>query len=85
MTRFAASKVRRATSNSVLPEPRARSSIACRYRSLVEKSSAAKWLSARNNSSTRLTLSTNFGQSTDEISRRLVMTLRTLTLTAPCR
>ena len=40
-------------------------------------------LRSRISSSTRLTLSKNFAQSTEEMSRKLVMTLRTLTLTAP--
>ena len=45
----------------------------------------AKSLPARSTSSTRLTLSKNSGQSTSEISRMLVMMLRTVTFDAPCR
>src|SRR5439155_1420074 len=44
----------------------------------------AKSLPIRNVSSTRLTLSTSSTQSKSEISRMLVMTLRTVTFVAPC-
>ena len=44
-----------------------------------------KVAAARSRSSTRLTLSNSSAQSMSEISRMLVMMLRTVTLDAPCR
>ncbi len=72
-------------SSSVCFEPRAICSIARRYRSRLAKSMPAKPLFDRSTSSTRLTLSKNSGQSTSESILMLVMTLRTVTLDAPCR
>ena len=80
-----ASSAKVATSISVKPEPRASCSMALRYRFRVAKSIAAKALRRRRHSSTRLTLSNSSAQSMSEISRMLVMTLRTVTLDAPCR
>ena len=66
-------------------ELRASSSMALRYRLRVAKSICAKSLPSRSTSSTRLTLSNNSAQSTSDISRMLVMMLRTVTFDAPCR
>ena len=45
----------------------------------------AKSLASRSTASTRLASSKKSGQFTSEISRMLVMTLRTVTFDAPCR
>ncbi len=59
--------------------------MACRYRSRVAKSIAPNPLSSRSIRSTRLTLSKNSRQSNVPMTRRLVITLRTVTLAAPWR
>ena len=71
-------------SSSVRPEPRERSSIWLRYKLRVAKSICARSLPARSALSTRLTLSKNSDHSSSEISRMLVMMLRTVTFEAPC-
>ena len=56
-----------------------------RYKLRVAKSICAKSLPARSASSTRLTLSKKSDHSNSEISRMLVMMLRTVTFEPPCR
>jgi hypothetical protein len=81
----AVASTRCAISSSDSFEPRPNSSIALRYRLRVAKSMAAKSGEVFSASSTRLTLSKNSAQSTSDISRMLVMMLRTVTFEAPWR
>lgn len=75
----------RAISSSVCAEPRESSSITLRYKVRVAKSMLAKSLSERSTASTMLASSKKSGQFTSEISRMLVMMLRTVTFDAPWR